>query len=130
MRHDRWAHALMKRQSFVLYRGVQLIPAPPFTAIGTTEAPLFATDRRKARITVTSSRPVWFPCVSVVQAGQVITTRRQFRVMRSGRPVRLPRSLMAAVDPSAGQVLIGLADTSHIPFDTRGSGLYLPLSGP
>jgi hypothetical protein len=120
----------MKRQSLVLYRGVQLIPAPPFTAVGTTEAPLFATDRRKARITATSSRPVWFPCVSVVQAGQVITTRRQFRVMRSGRPVRLPRSLMAAVDPSAGQVLIGLADTSHIPFDTRGSGLYLPLSGP
>ena len=89
----------MTRRPIALYRGVQLIPAPPFTAVGNNDVQSDAIHRHKARVTLISSRRLWLPCVNIVQAGRIIATRRIFCVVRPGRPVRVPQSFMATIDP-------------------------------
>jgi hypothetical protein len=109
--------------------GVRLVAAPPF--VGAWFVPGVPDGIRAAdsRVMVMPSRRLWMPHVRISQSGRVLATRRLFRIGRPGRPLALPRTLVAAVELTGREVLIGLVDSSYIPFDLRESGVHLPLSG-
>jgi NADPH-dependent 2,4-dienoyl-CoA reductase/sulfur reductase-like enzyme len=109
--------------------GVRILAAPPFRWVSPGVLRPGDPAPPRNRLLLWTDRLIRFPNVSVVQDGQVVAKRRLPWPASPGRVFRIPSSVLKAVDPTRGDVVVGLADTSHIPFQAP-SDLPLALSGP
>jgi NADPH-dependent 2,4-dienoyl-CoA reductase/sulfur reductase-like enzyme len=109
--------------------GVRILAAPPLRWIARGVLRPGDPAPPRNRLLAWTDRLIRFPNISVVQDGQVVATRRLPWPASLGRVFRIPSSVLTGVDPTGGVVIVGVADSSHIPFRTP-SDLPLALSGP
>ena len=109
--------------------GVRIVAAPPFRWVSPGVLRPGDPAPPRGRLLLWTDRLIRFPNVSVVQDGQVVATRRLSWPASPGRVFRIPSSILDAVDPTRGGVIVGLADTSRVPVQAP-SDLPLALSGP
>jgi hypothetical protein len=109
--------------------GVRILAAPPLRWISPGVWRPGDPAPPRNRLLAWTDRLIRLPNVTVVQDGRVVATRRLPWPASPGRVFRIPSSVLTGVDPTGGDVIVGLADTSHIPFQAP-SDLPLALAGP